>query len=126
MEEEMKRFISWQDYGGKHCENVYTEFVGSHLLPNKFGIDKRIVYLSAQVRSGKLKKEEAREIFNEKSQFNMSKLGDKETRITKLIGIRKMDRNQFDKYDFKKYRRLIWILTKLKVVPYTFYVKYCL
>jgi hypothetical protein len=56
----------------------------------------------------------------------MSKLGDKETRITKLIGIRKMDRNQFDKYDFKKYRRLIWILTKLKVVPYTFYVKYCL
>jgi hypothetical protein len=37
-----------------------------------------------------------------------------------------MDRNQFDKYDFKKYRRLIWILTKLKVVPYTFYVKYCL
>ena len=126
MEDEMKRFINWQDYGGKHCENVYTEFVGSHLLPNKFGIDKRIVYLSAQVRSGKLKKEEAREIFNEKSQFNMSKLGDKETRITKLMGIRKMDRNQFDKYDFKKYRRLIWILTKLKVVPYTFYVKYCL
>jgi hypothetical protein len=65
MEDEMKRFISWQDYGGKHCENVYTEFVGSHLLPNKFGIDKRIVYLSAQVRSGKLKKEEAREIFNQ-------------------------------------------------------------
>ena len=126
MEDEMKRFINWQDYGGKHCENVYTEFVGSHLLPNKFGIDKRIVYLSAQVRSGKLKKEEAREIFNEKSQFNMSKLGDKELRITKLMGIRKMDRNQFDKYDFKKYRRLIWILTKLKVVPYTFYVKYCL
>jgi hypothetical protein len=46
--------------------------------------------------------------------------------IRDSIGIRKMGREQFDKYDFKKYRRLIWILTKLKVVPYTFYVKYCL
>jgi hypothetical protein len=35
------------------------------------------------------------------------------------------DRNLYDKYDFKKYKHLIWLLAKLKVVPYTFYVKYC-
>jgi hypothetical protein len=121
----MRRFISWQDYGGKHCENVYTEFVGSFLLPSKFGIDKRIVYLSAQVRSGKLKKEEARELFNEKPTFDTTKLGAMEQRIMKLTSIRKMDRKYFEKYDFKKYRAIIWILAKLKVVPYTFYIKYC-
>ena len=125
MEEEMKRFINWQDYGGKHCENVYTEFVGSFLLPNKFNIDKRIVYLSAQVRSGKLTKDQAREIFNIPSTFDTSKLGTVEQRIMKLISLKKTDRRNFERYNFKKYKALIWILAKLKVVPYTFYIKYC-
>ncbi len=77
------------------------------------------------MRSGKLKKEEAMAIFNKPSTFDTTKLGAVEQRIMKLISIRKMDRKNFDKYDFKKYRSLIWILAKLKVVPYTFYIKYC-
>lgn len=125
METEMKRLINWQDYGGKHCENVYTEFVGSWLLPTKFGIDKRIVYLSAQVRSGKLTKQQARDLFNEKAQFDTSKLGEKEDKFMQLVNIRTKDRKDFDRYNFKAYRPLIWILAKMKVVPYTFYVKYC-
>jgi hypothetical protein len=125
MEVEMKRLINWQDYGGKHCENVYTEFVGSFLLPEKFGIDKRIVYLAAQVRSGKLTKEQAKEQFSIKSEFDFSKLGSSAERMLRLVNIRKRDRSEFDRYDFKKYKHLIWILAKLKVVPYTFYVKYC-
>ena len=125
MEAEMKRLINWQDYGGKHCENVYTEFVGSFLLPEKFGIDKRIVYLAAQVRSGKLTKEQAMEQFNIKSEFDITKLGSSAERMLRLVNIRKRDRSEFDRYDFKKYRALLWILTKMKVLPYTFYVKYC-
>lgn len=118
LEKEMKDFISWKDYGGKHCENVYTEFVGSYLLPTKFGIDKRIVYLSAQVRSGKLTKEEARAKFNDKPVFDLSK-------ISVDVPITKMERTDFERYNFKKYRLLIWVLAKFKVVPYTFYIKYC-
>jgi hypothetical protein len=125
MELEMKRLIQWQDYGGKHCENVYTEFVGSFLLPNKFGIDKRIVYLSAQVRSGRLTKQQARELFDIKPEFDMSKLGEYESKINALINLRKGDRAKYEKYNFKAYRPLIWILAKMKVVPYTFYTKYC-
>jgi len=125
MEAEMKRLINWQDYGGKHCENVYTEFVGSFLLPEKFNIDKRIVYLSAQVRSGKLSKEEAREIFSKKSEFDFTKFGDRAEKILRMVNMRMGDRALYDKYDFKKYKHLIWLLAKLKVVPYTFYVKYC-
>lgn len=37
----------------------------------------------------------------------------------------KMERNEFERYNFKKYRLLIWVLVKFKVVPYTFYIKYC-
>lgn len=125
MEAEMKKLIQWQDYGGKHCENVYTEFVGSWLLPAKFNIDKRIVYLSAQVRSGKLTKAQAREYLAEKADFDMSKLGDVEDKLMSLVNIRVGDRTKYARYNFKQYRPLIWILAKLNVVPYTFYVKYC-
>jgi hypothetical protein len=118
LEAEMKAFISWQDYGGKHCENVYTEFVGGHLLPTKFGIDKRIVYLSAKVRSEKLTKNEAKKIFQVAHHWDKQKL---DIAIPKT----KMERNEFERYDFKKYRLLMWVLAKMKVVPYTFYIKYC-
>jgi tRNA(Ile)-lysidine synthase TilS/MesJ len=118
LESEMKAFISWKDYGGKHCENVYTEFVGGHLLPTKFGIDKRIVYLSAKVRSEKLTKNEAKKIFEVAHHWDKQKL---DIAIPK----RKMERNEFERYDFKKYRLLMWVLAKMKVVPYTFYIKYC-
>jgi hypothetical protein len=125
MEAEMKELIGWKDYGGKHCENVYTEFVGSHLLPLKFGIDKRIVYLSAQVRSGALTKKEAKKIYAKKSEFDLNKLGKNLGYIMALANSPKRPRTDFDRYDFKKYRWVIWLLMKFKVVPYTFYKKYC-
>ena len=126
MESEMKRLINWQDYGGKHCENVYTEFVGSFLLPEKFNIDKRIVYLSAQVRSGKLTKEEAKEKLAVKSKFDFAKLGTSAERMLRLFNMRLGSRDNFDKYNFKKYKYIMLLLVKLKVIPYTFYIKYCL
>jgi hypothetical protein len=122
LENEMKELIQWRDYGGKHCENVYTEFVGSFLLPNKFGIDKRIVYLSAQVRSGMLTKEQARIIYDEKPNFDTNKIPDE---IIQKVTTKLGSRGDYERYNFRKYRFFIWILTKLKVVPYTFYIKYC-
>lgn len=125
IEKEMKEFIDWKDYGGKHCENIYTEFVGSYLLPIKFNIDKRIVYLSAQVRTGSLTKNEAKYIFSQKSKFDLSKIYEKDEKIIKLIESEIKSRDIYKKYNFKKYKFLIWILSKIKVVPYTFYKKYC-
>lgn len=125
MELDMKDLIGWQDYGGKHCENVYTEFVGAYLLPKKFKIDKRIVYLSAQVRSGAITKDEAKELYAVKPEFDMSKLGRAQKRIERLMKYPYMEREDFDRYNFKKYRAVIWLLAKFNVVPYTFYKKYC-
>ena len=49
----------WTDYGGHHHESLYTHFFQAYLLPNKFGIDKRKLSLSARVRSGKMTRDEA-------------------------------------------------------------------
>jgi hypothetical protein len=127
LEEEMKELIEWKDYGGKHCENVYTEFVGAKLLPEKFGIDKRIVYLSAQVRSGELTKAQAREIFSQTPNFDMEKLNRFRFKKAAQNALEQepQSRESYQRYNFKRYRLIFWFLSKLRVVPTTFYVKYC-
>lgn len=57
----LKDIYDWQDYGGHHHENIFTKFAMSYWLPQKFGIDKRIIHLSAQVVSGAINREEALE-----------------------------------------------------------------
>ena len=57
--------FDWQDYGGHHYESIYTRFVYSTYLPVKYGIDKRMISLSAQTRSGVIKREDALREFSE-------------------------------------------------------------
>jgi hypothetical protein len=126
-EQMMIEMMDWKSYGGKHCENGYTEFVGSWLLPRKFGIDKRIVYLSARVRSGLTTKAKARLELSKKTDFNFDKLGENRDDIESMLmkAAHNPTRTGYEKYNFKKYRPLIWLLAKMKVVPFTFYSKYC-
>jgi len=49
----------WEYYGGHHFENIFTRFVMSYWLYEKFGIDKRKITLSAQVLSGEISREDA-------------------------------------------------------------------
>ena len=42
-----------------HHENLFTKFIMSYWLPEKFGIDKRKISLSAQVMSGHITKKDA-------------------------------------------------------------------
>jgi len=119
---QMIEFCKWQSYGAKHCENIYTEFVGSYLLPNKFKIDKRIVYLSAQVRSGMISKEEAKTILSHKGEIDLAKFKGIDINLTNNG---KRTHKDFKTYDFKKWKALIWAMYKLRIVPFTFYRKYC-
>lgn len=61
--QEAKRLLmevyDWKDYGGHHHENLFTKFAMAYWLPQKFGIDKRKINLSAQVLSKALTREEA-------------------------------------------------------------------
>lgn len=121
LDKEMKEFINYKSYGWKHGENSYTDFVGSYLLPRKFGIDKRIVYLSARVRTGLLTKEEARNILNCEPSFDTDILGDE---YMDLIDSPIVDRSEYDSYNFKEANWMIYYLYLCGTVPYTFYIKY--
>lgn len=117
-------YLGWKDYGGKHNENIYTAFVGNFLLPRKFNIDKRRTYLSAQIREGYITKEYAREILQEPAEFNTSDLGARESHVLGLIDLRKGSRAEYERYNFRKWKFVIWVLAKLNIVPYTFFKKY--
>jgi len=121
LDKEMKEFISYKSYGWKHGENSYTDFVGSYLLPRKFGIDKRIVYLSARIRTGLLTKNEARNVLNCEASFDTDILGDE---YMDLLDAPIVDRNEYDSYNFKEANWMIYYLYLCGTVPYTFYIKY--
>ena len=55
----LSKEFSWQYYGGKHYESVFTKFYQAYILPTKFGIDKRKMHLSGLIRNKELSREEA-------------------------------------------------------------------
>jgi hypothetical protein len=58
--------FGWEYYGGHHFENLFTRFVISYWLFEKFGIDKRKITLSAQIVNGEITRDEALIILNKK------------------------------------------------------------
>lgn len=55
----LKKELSWEPYGGKHYESIYTRFYQGYILPAKFGFDKRRAHLSCLVNNGRISREEA-------------------------------------------------------------------
>ena len=63
----LQQEYQWEYYGGHHHENIFTKFAISYWLPVKFGIDKRIITLSAQVMSGEITRDQALEMMKKPS-----------------------------------------------------------
>lgn len=57
--EELATAVGWEYYGGKHYESLFTRFYQAHILPTRFGIDKRRAHVSSLVRSGQLSRDAA-------------------------------------------------------------------
>ena len=55
----LSKAFDWKYYGGKHHESIFTKFYQTYILPEKFNVDKRKSHLSALIRNGEIKKEEA-------------------------------------------------------------------
>jgi N-acetyl sugar amidotransferase len=51
--------FGWQPYPQKHYESRFTRFYESYWTPKKFGYDKRRAYLSSEILTGQLTREEA-------------------------------------------------------------------
>ena len=63
---EAKKMLSelygWQDYGGKHEENVFTHWFQSFWLFERYGIDKRKAHYSSLINSKQMTRKEAMDL----------------------------------------------------------------
>lgn len=88
----LQKELGWKYYGGKHYESIYTRFFQGHILPEKFGIDKRKAHLSALVLSGQITREEALKELNKPIYDPVLEQEDKEYVIKKF----NMTRQEFE------------------------------
>ena len=51
--------FGWQDYGGKHYEQVFTRFYQGYILPRRYGIDKRKAHLSNLILNNEITRDQA-------------------------------------------------------------------
>ena len=124
----------WQDYGGHHLENLSTAFLHKIWLPYRFKVDLRNLLVAADVRSGLKNRQQGLEELKIKPSW--------ETDYVELVQKRlKLDEREFQHYmdqplrfsnSYKTYKKtfeilqpLFWLLTKLELVPMSFYLKYC-
>lgn len=114
----LEKEVGWKDYGGKHYESVYTRFVSSYLLPEKFHIDKRIVEYSALVRSNQMTKDEALRKMKE-DPYPKDKVGEDIDYVIKKFGFAK---DEFEEIFARKpktfldYPTYYPVIKKLKVL----------
>lgn len=125
--------FGWQWYGGHHLENRFTAFYHNYFLPTRFGIDARIVNLSALVRTGQLERDKAEAMLGTPSFLDPD--------ILKLVRKRlRFDDEEFERVmvsphrsyrEYPTYERTFrlmkpiwWALYKSNRVPKSFYVKF--
>jgi len=57
--------LDWENYGRKHGESAYTKIFQEHILPIKFGYDKRKAHFSSLIVAGQMTRKEALEKLSE-------------------------------------------------------------
>jgi N-acetyl sugar amidotransferase len=115
---------NWEDYGGHHYENIFTKFIISYWLYEKFGIDKRKITLSSQILSGEISREKALSELN-KIPYNLDKLAMDIEYITKKLkmsveefeDLMNADKKYFFDYPsyfplFSRFKKSIFLLMK--------------
>lgn len=129
----LKNVIDFQEYHGHHAENDYTSFAG-WMTCQRYGIDKRLVVLSAQIRSGKITKREAEIALSAQIKAPNVPLCRVQDAFymyprswNKILDRPRKMFYEFQTYQktFRKYRWLVKIAVKLGFLPETFLRKYC-
>lgn len=132
----LEKEFGWQYYGGHHLENRMTAFFQSIYCPQKFNIDYRNNSLSASVRAGKIKREDALREYYDKPPYVEPELLSyfkKRLNLTDEEYEAKMKEPPHYWYEFPTYKKrferlrpLFYLLMKANLVPHSFYLKYCL
>jgi N-acetyl sugar amidotransferase len=82
---ELEAEVGWRYYGGKHYESTFTRWYQAHLLPEKFGVDKRLAHLSSLVANGELGRDEALAALDEPL-YEPGALAEDEAFVAKKLG----------------------------------------
>lgn len=124
----------WEYYGGHHLENRATSFLHTIYNPQKYGIDNRNWSLSADVRAGRISREDALNIYrtplNEDKElldYVLKRLELSNSEYQKILAGPKRTFRDFKTYKkrFERLRPLFKILADANLVPMSFYLKYC-
>lgn len=83
----LQQDFNYRPYPYKHYENFFTRFYQGFLLPEKFGVDKRLPHLSALICTGQLLREEGHRLVSESIPYPSSDDLEKD----KLYFLKKME-----------------------------------
>jgi len=83
---ELQELYGWQPYPQKHYESRFTRFFESYWTPKKFGYDKRRAYLSSEVLTGQLTRDQALEMVS-KPQLDEETMAREFEYVAKKLGL---------------------------------------
>jgi len=98
----LKSELGWNYYGGKHHESIYTRFIQSYYLYEKFGIDYRRATFSTQICTGDMKREDAL-IKLEIPPYDKVKIQSDKEYVIKKLGINEKEFNEIMNLPIKWY-----------------------
>ena len=130
----MQDEMGWEDYGGKHFESAYTSIFQSHILMNKFNIDKRKLHLSALIRCNQISRDEALLkissnpfVGGEKQiKYTVKKLGLKMSEFEDIMSSEIKSYKDYPTYysSIKKLEKVIKFANKMNLIPDSVINKY--
>lgn len=131
----LEKEYGWQYYGGHHLENRMTAFNHSYYFPKKFNIDYRNNTLSAAVRSGIIRREDAlKEYFEhppymepELLEYFKKRMGLSNDEFERIMSLPPKYWTDYPTYKkrFELLRPFFYMMYKANLVPKSFYMKYC-
>lgn len=130
----LEKEYNWEYYGGHHLENRMTAFHHSVYHPQRFKLDQRNNSLSAAVRSGDMKREDALAEYSKPPHieddlipFFKKRLELSDAEYDALMTAPKKFFWDYKTYKktFERMRPLFYMLYKSSLVPKSFYLKYC-
>ncbi len=100
---EILKGFGWKDYMEKHHESHYTKLVQTYILPVKFHIDYRKVFLSVSICNGDIRREDALKIL-ERPYYNTNTVGDEIDYVCKKLQITTSEFDQIMRAPIKSYK----------------------
>ena len=114
--------VTFEYYGGKHCESVFTRLYQNYILLNKFGINKTKAHYSSLIVSGQMSRKEAMEKLKSNEYTNNKEL--LESDIAVFLNNTGLTRKEFDEKienkfvrsheEFKNFKSRVEFFRKIK------------